>query len=445
MYELENRRKNKKNVREASEITQEAIIITDTTGKIIFWDGKAKKLFGYSKREIIGKSMDILLLKKHGEKYMKNIEECRYGGEDREVTGVRKNGDKFPLEVSFSCWRKGENIYVINIVKDITEKKKLTEELREERELFIEGPVVVFKWKAGEKCIPVEYVSPNIKKIFGYDARDFINEKIRYEDIVHPEDLERISSEARLYGEKYGYFEQEYRIIDANGRTRWVQDFTITRKKDGKIIYYYGYVIDITRRKELEKKLEEERKQLVSIFNGIDEPIYVSDLTTYDILFANKTFKNLFGKNIVGKKCYRIFQNLHMPCEFCVNDEIFGKNFGKVHIWEFQNKRNNRWYRCIDRGIIWPDGRKVRLGIAIDITDKVEAERKMKEALEKEREFKLRTAHYFFNPIAIAKGYLQLAIDEGNDILPKIERAMYAIDRIEKVIKNITQRGEITE
>ena len=169
MYELENRRKNKKNVREASEITQEAIIITDTTGKIIFWDGKAKKLFGYSKREIIGKSMDILLLKKHGEKYMKNIEECRYGGEDREVTGVRKNGDKFPLEVSFSCWRKGENIYVINIVKDITEKKKLTEELREERELFIEGPVVVFKWKAGEKCIPVEYVSPNIKKIFGYD------------------------------------------------------------------------------------------------------------------------------------------------------------------------------------------------------------------------------------------------------------------------------------
>ena len=433
------------------EAIRDGVIITDSAGRIVFWNKGAKNLFGYSKKEIIGKSVDILLpeayRKKHrmGMKDSFKIKKCKYSGKTKEVIGMKKNGDKIPVEISFSYWKKDNNVYFISIVRDVSEKKKLAEELKEERNLFIEGPVVAFKWKAGEKQIPVEYVSPNVKKIFGYDAKDFIEGKIKYEDIIHPEDLERISYEARLCGEKYHHFEQEYRIIDAKGKIRWVCDFTIVKKNNGKVTHYHGYVVDITKRKELEKKLEEERKQLVSIFNGIDEPIYVADPKKHEILFANKTLKSLFGEDIVGKKCYKIFQNLDKPCDFCTNDKIFGKNFGKVYIWEFQNMKNRKWYRCIDRGIKWPDGRKVRLEIAIDITDKVKAEEKMREALEKEREFKLRTAHYFFNPIAIAKGYLQLAMDEKNDTLPKIKKAMHAINRIEKVIKNITQKGEITE
>jgi PAS domain S-box-containing protein len=194
-----------------------------------------------------------------------------------------------------------------------------------------------------------------------------------------------------------------------------------------------------------EQELEKERKQLLSVFEGIDEPIYVADPETYEILFANRTLKELFGENIIGKKCYKVFQNLDMPCSFCTNDKILGKNYGKVYVWEFQNKINKRWYRCIDRAITWPDGRVVRMEIAIDITDRVKAEERVKEALEKEREFKLRTAHFFFNPLAIAKGYLQLALHEKDDIEMKIERAMKAIERVEKVVKNVTQRGEIIE
>ena len=65
-------------------------------------------------------------------------------------------------------------------------------------------------------------------------------------------------------------------------------------------------------------------------------------------------------------------------------------------------------------------------------------------ALEKEREFKLRAAHYFFNPICIAKGFLELAKEE-KDGKNKIDKAIKAIERIEKVVENITQKGEIKE
>jgi len=93
------------------------------------------------------------------------------------------------------------------------------------------------------------------------------------------------------------------------------------------------------------------------------------------------------------------------------------------------------------------DKRKILHAISEEIAAgiiKIEAEERMREALEEERQFKLNTAHYFFNPIAIAKGYLELALEEG-DRKDNILKAIEAINRVEKVVKNVTERGEIRE
>ncbi|HOK80344.1 MAG TPA: diguanylate cyclase [bacterium] len=112
-----------------------------------------------------------------------------------------------------------------------------------------------------------------------------------------------------------------------------------------------------------------EYQQLISIFNSLDELIYIVDPETYKVLYVNPILIKTFG-NVIGKKCYRVFQNLNKPCSFCTNKYIFGPDAKPVYIWEFQNKVNKRWYRCIDRPLTWIDGRKVRFELAIDITDK---------------------------------------------------------------------------
>ncbi len=136
---------------------------------------------------------------------------------------------------------------------------------------------------------------------------------------------------------------------------------------------------------KIDKKLNLERKQLLSIFEGIDEPIYVADPDTYEILYANKTLEKMFGKDIIGKTCYEVFQHFDKPCDFCTNDKILGKNFGKTCIWEAQNRSTKRWLRNIDRGIRWPDGREVRFEIAIDMTDRKIAEERLCRSEEKYR------------------------------------------------------------
>ena len=142
---------------------------------------------------------------------------------------------------------------------------------------------------------------------------------------------------------------------------------------------------ELSNREGLESDLQTSNEALISIFDSINEPVYVSDPDTYRILYANSAIKGQFGKNIVGKKCHEVFQNLEAPCDFCTNRLIFGENTGNTHFWEFQNKVDKRWYRCIDRAINWPDGRMVRYEMAIDIHEQKQAEEALRER-EKELE-----------------------------------------------------------
>lgn len=110
-------------------------------------------------------------------------------------------------------------------------------------------------------------------------------------------------------------------------------------------------------------------EKLHALTDGIEEPIYIVDPKSYEILFVNEKSNELFGEKIVGKKCYKVFHNLNHPCSFCTNEHIFGKNRGKTYARELKNQRNNRWYRCMDKAIKWPRNKYVRFGITIDITE----------------------------------------------------------------------------
>lgn len=129
-----------------------------------------------------------------------------------------------------------------------------------------------------------------------------------------------------------------------------------------------GKITALSKETQIKTSTAQEYQQLLSILNNLDDVIYISDPKTYEILYVNQAVEKNFG-NVIGKKCHEIFQGLKQPCPFCTNNIILGEQLGKAYIWEFQNRRTKRWYRCIDKAITWPNGRIVRFEIAVDITD----------------------------------------------------------------------------
>lgn len=163
-------------------------------------------------------------------------------------------------------------------------------------EIVTYSPVVVFLWKA-QQGWPVEYVSENVSQ-FGYSAIDFLSGKVIFENIIHPDDLERVSTEVRTYsGNGVTDFDQEYRILTGEGKIRWIDDRTvIIRNDDGVITHYQGTILDITDRKEAEEELhlrEERLRSMVSILQY--RPDSIQDFLDFALNEAIKLTQSQIG------------------------------------------------------------------------------------------------------------------------------------------------------
>ena len=137
--------------------------------------------------------------------------------------------------------------------------------------------------------------------------------------------------------------------------------------------------------RQLEQRVQErtaelniERRQLLSIFDSIDEVIYVADPKTHRILYVNEAFKKIWG-NGVGRRCHTLMHGRKTPCLQCNNAQIFGEHFGKTMTSVYRNHGNGKWFRALSRAIRWPDGRLVRYEMAIDISMEKQNEARLEE------------------------------------------------------------------
>jgi len=199
--------------------------------------------------------------------------------------------------------------YLADVVWEITQRKRVEQELKNNQALFLAGNTVVFKWVAAENW-PVEFVSPNVASQFGYDPQDLITGKIPYSSIVHPDDLERVAEEVATYSQEgIPHFEQEYRIARADGKYRWIYDYTtVVRDADGTITHYYGYVFDITDRKLAENALRESEEKFRALgMSALDAFIMLNEKgqVEYWSPAAEKMF-DYSADEVMGKNIHRM-------------------------------------------------------------------------------------------------------------------------------------------
>lgn len=148
--------------------------------------------------------------------------------------------------------------------RDITNEKQAMKQLEKSYEIINMSPVVTFTWR-NEQDWPVEYVSENVKNLFGYSKKDFLDGSIKFSKTIHPDDVDHVATEVKKYSENKNCeeFDQEYRIVTSDGRVRWVYDKTMVRRDNqGKALFFDGIILDITADKHSEKELKEKIDEL---------------------------------------------------------------------------------------------------------------------------------------------------------------------------------------
>jgi PAS domain S-box-containing protein len=122
--------------RSVTQSAADAIISADSADNIISWNKGAQIVFGYTEEEAVGKPLIILIPERYRNAHQRGLKRVNSTGETRiigktvELSGLRKNGIEFPLELSLSTWKIGERRFYTAIIRDITERKHAEETLK---------------------------------------------------------------------------------------------------------------------------------------------------------------------------------------------------------------------------------------------------------------------------------------------------------------------------
>jgi len=265
-----------------------------------------------------------------------------------------------------------------------------------ESDFFLIGPAVAFIWNNDTQW-SVEILSKNIKKNFGYDAQLFIDGKLSYSNLIHPDDVQRVIKEVKdaCNNKVHSFTHELYRLQNSEGNYQWVKDATsIIYDDTGDITHFIGYIICVNNEIEENQKLNEllslETSKLKTLVNAIPDLVFMKDQQGI-YLACNKRFEDFFGateKEIIGKIDYD-FVNQELADFFrqhdinAMNSPTPLSNFEEI---PFANDGHIEYVQATKTRVLDKDNNIIGvLGIARDFTEQ-KADREEIELQRKELE-----------------------------------------------------------
>ena len=123
--------------RRTVEMSLDAIVSADASGRIVLWNPAAERMFGYTREEALGMPLSALMPEAYRERHQEGFrrfletEKPVLIGNTVEVEGLRKDGSRFPKEISLAAAKVEGRWIFTAVMRDITERKQLENRLRE--------------------------------------------------------------------------------------------------------------------------------------------------------------------------------------------------------------------------------------------------------------------------------------------------------------------------
>jgi PAS domain S-box-containing protein len=361
------------------ETLPDIVWLKDPGGVYLNCNSRFEEFIGARESEIVGKTDHDLVDRELADFFREKDLAAIAAGEptlnEEEVTFASDGHREFLETIKTPMFdSNGELVGVLGIARDITARKQVESALKEERNLFIAGPAMVFKWKAAPDW-PVEYASGTVMSLLGYTVQKLKAGDPAFADLVHPDDLARVAEEVdrhtRAGAERFDHL--PYRLRHRDGNYLWVADYTtVLRDAAGDVTHYLGYLVDITRQRESEERLD-------LAIAGTRAGLWDWHVPTGTVVF-NERWAEIAGYTLeeLGPLSIQIWTDICHPDDMKRSSELLQEHFaGTREQYQFEARMKHKdgsWVWVLDSGkVVERDdqGNPVRMvGTHIDISER---------------------------------------------------------------------------
>lgn len=232
---------------------------------------------------------------------------------------IKKDGQFLwgSLTVTSAYNNQGEFIYNLGMVEDITNRILNEDKVREKdiqfQKLSANVPDLIFQFTRktdGSYCVPI--ASEGIRNIFGCNPEDVLDDFTPIANVIYPDDAERVIADIEYSAAHLSNFTCEFRVHIPGRDIQWIlSNSTPERLPDGSITWY-GFNVDITSRKLVEKALKESEEKFRKAFSINPDAITITRQVDGMYVSVNNGFTQVYG---------------------FLEDEVIGKTSLEISIW----------------------------------------------------------------------------------------------------------------
>jgi PAS domain S-box-containing protein len=268
--DITERKEEERKFRNLLEAAPDAMVMVDQAGKIVLVNTQTEKLFGYTREELLGKPVEVLVPSRfhgHHEAHRTNYSKepsRREMGAGRELYGQRKDGSEFAVEISLSPIETREGLLTMSAIRDITYRKATEEALRqsEERTRLMVSGIKDYAIYTLDRDGRVASWNAGAERIKGYKSGEILGQ--HFSKFYLAEDVKggKPASELQIATEQGSVRGEGWRIRK-DGTQFWASVvITALHNEKGQLRGFGKITRDITERKEAEEALERHRNEL---------------------------------------------------------------------------------------------------------------------------------------------------------------------------------------
>jgi len=254
----------------------DGVVVADLEGRIIQKNPASDKMFGYSGGEVIGRKLTEFIPEEEAPKALKAISELLKTGAPKrnfEFTGVRKDGNRFPILVSASVLRdeKGKVNQLIVAYRDITERKRVEEKLRESEEKYrglVENvPDIIYSLNSKGEIVSINKTGT---ELLGHTEEELLG--AYFSKVIFKEDLNKCATSFNELktGKRNITRGLKFRLVTKQGKIIHSElNAKATYDEDGNLVKTEGVIRDVSLLEETMIELDKSRKELEKAYEEL--------------------------------------------------------------------------------------------------------------------------------------------------------------------------------